>query len=98
MSKQYYKPSIRERLCRKLLMMEPRGYLCERVLLRQMGNTQNKRVVEELALLLSDGFVIRLGTGRRGNPFRIILSETWPFNKCPLCGHVEHPDAPKFKS
>ena len=94
MPKQYYKPGIRERLIRKLKSMGSQGYLFERTLLRQLGGRERPQIAEELSSLLSEGFVHRLGTGRRGDPFRLILSGTWPFNKCPLCGHTEYPAPP----
>lgn len=90
-SNQYHKASTREVLIRKLRTIGDQGFLYERAIPRTISHTRRKQVVKELALLLSEGFLTRLGTGRRGDPHRIILSPSWPFNKCPMCGHVEYP-------
>jgi len=84
----YYKASTREMLIRRLQTIG-RNSVFERAALRLLPSSRRKQARAELALLLSEGFVIRLGTGRRGDGYRIILSGTWPFNKCPLCGHVK---------
>jgi hypothetical protein len=89
--KQYEKVSAREILIRKLKDMGEQGFLYERAIPRIVSSSRRKQVASELALLLSEGFVVRFGTGRRGSPHCISLSKTWPFNKCPLCGHTEHP-------
>jgi len=44
-----------------------------------------------LSELLTAGFVHQTGLGTRGMPFKIVLSGTWPYNVCPLCGHVSFP-------
>lgn len=67
------------------------GFLYERAIPRAVSASRRKQIVKELSVLLGEGYVIRLGTGRRGDPFRIVLSATWPHNKCPLCGHIEFP-------
>ncbi len=84
---------IRERLIRKLQAAHiSQGFAYERAILEQMGASRRKRVEVELSSLLDEGFVIRIGTGRRGSAHRLTLSATWPFDKCALCGHVKPPE------
>lgn len=85
----YHKPSIRERLIRKLNKVSSPTF--ERVLIREMGSRCYKQTIKELSGLLSQGFVVRLGTGHRGDAYRIALSKTWPFDKCPMCGCTQTP-------
>lgn len=96
-SKKYVRGSVRERLIRKLSVVTARGFVFERELLRLFTSSDHSKVVEQLSSLISEGYAHRLGTGRRGDPHRIVLSATWPFNKCPLCGHVEFPAPPEVK-
>lgn len=87
----YMKGSIREKLIRRLRASTLKGFAFERELLRQFTSPQRGSVIKELNLLISEGYACRLGMGRQGDPHRIVLNSTWPFNKCPLCGHVEFP-------
>lgn len=87
--------SIRERLIRKLIAVTAQGFVFERNLLRQFTASQRADVAEQLSALISEGYAYRLGMGGRGDPHRIALSATWPYNKCPLCGHIEFPASTK---
>ena len=53
------------------------------------GSTRGlaKQVISEL---LSENYIIVVGTGRRGNPEKIVLSAGWPAAKCPMCGSTKH--------
>jgi hypothetical protein len=93
-NKRLARPSTRELLIRLLKAMDA-GFLYERDIPNRLGSSRRKEAIAELSVLLSEGYIIRLGTGHRGDPFRIILSGTWPFNKCPLCGHVAFPNTSK---
>lgn len=84
----------RELLIRLLRDIPNGGFLYERAIPRMVASSRRRQVMKELSLLLSEGFINRLGTGKRGDPHRIVLSAIWPFNKCPLCGHVEYPTPP----
>ncbi len=82
--------TIRERLIRKLQAAHiSQGFAYERTILEQMGTSRRQRAKAELSSLLDEGFVVRLGTGRRGHAHRLTLNATWPFDKCPLCGRVK---------
>jgi len=89
-NKRLARPSTRELIIRLLKAMGT-GFLYERDIPNRLGSSRRKEAIAELSTLLSEGYILRLGTGHRGDPFRIMLSGTWPFNKCPLCGHVEFP-------
>ena len=86
----------REILIRMLQEMPEGGFIYERAIPRLVSSSRRKQIIKELSTLLGEGYVVRLGTGRRGDPHRIVLSATWPFNKCPLCGHVEFPAPPRL--
>lgn len=87
--------STREVLIRILRGIPDSGFMYERAIPRAVSASRRKQIVKELSTLLGEGYVIRLGTGRRGDPHRIVLNVTWPFNKCPLCGHIEFPASTK---
>ena len=83
----------KEKMIRVLRELSTDAPATERAIYRRFS--QSKRGLKDaqraLAELLSQGYVNRLGTGRRDSPFRIVLSSTWEHNKCPLCGHVVRP-------
>jgi hypothetical protein len=85
--------NVKEKLAQLFQGMVPGARVSERELERQFSSAKRaqKEVHNQLSNLLSEGYILRLGTGHRGNPFRYILSLTWPYNKCPFCGHVEYP-------
>ena len=87
MSKEHFKDDIRLRLCQQFIDTNLQEPILERALLRQFSGPRQKKAIEELSLLLSEGFLNRLGTGRRNNPFRITRSGSQPINRCPYCHH-----------
>lgn len=74
---------VRERLIR--LIQSSQQPILRRKLVSTFDVSRRKEAEQELSLLVSEGYVNPLGTGRRGMPFRVVTSETWPFNKCPFC-------------
>lgn len=87
--RRYTRASLRERLIQKLNQPTDRPFFFERTVLHWFSAKQRAAVVAQLSSLLSDGYVHRLGTGKQSDPFRIVRSKAWPFEVCPLCGHVK---------
>ncbi len=79
---------VKERLIR-LIQLSSEGPVLRRKLIQTFDASRRKEAEFELSSLISAGYVNPLGTGRRGSPLMVITSATWPFNKCPLCGHIE---------
>jgi hypothetical protein len=57
-------------------------------LIEAFDKSRRAKAAQELSNLIGAGYVNVLGTGRRGSPIRILRNKAWPFDKCPLCGHV----------
>ena len=82
----------RLRLVRILQEIPPGGFIYETRIYKRFSSKRTKQeIADVLAEFLSKGFIHRLGTGRRGDACRIILSKAWPYNRCPLCNHIEYP-------
>jgi hypothetical protein len=85
----------RLRMIRVLQEIKPGSYIYEtRIYSRFTSKRTEREIREVLDEFLSKGYIYRLGTGKRGSPFKIVLSKAWPHNRCPFCGHVEHPATP----
>ena len=79
--------NVRERLIR-LIQLSPSTSVLNRKLIRSFDKSRRAEAEIELSLLISQGYVNPIGTGRRGSPKMVTISPTWPFNKCPLCGLI----------
>jgi hypothetical protein len=74
---------VRERLIRMLISGEPLSLTRIR-----KSFDKSRRVIceQELSNLISEGVLLKTGTGRRGYPYMIQLSPVYPISvKCPLC-------------
>src|ERR1700730_18676253 len=90
------KSDARLRMIRVLQEIEPGGFVYETRIYKRFSSSRTEREIREiLDEFLSKGYVYRLGLGRRGSPYKIILSSTWPHNRCPLCNHIEYPSVSK---
>jgi hypothetical protein len=86
----------RLRMIRVLQEIPPGGFIYETRIYKRFSSKRTKQeIADVLAEFLSKGYIHRLGTGRRGDACRIILSSTWPHNRCPLCNHIEYPTVSK---
>jgi predicted HTH transcriptional regulator len=54
-------------------------------LVRRFNTSDRPRSDSEIGRLLSDGFLIVTGTGRRGDPLTVHIGPAFPKNKCPMC-------------
>jgi hypothetical protein len=80
--------NVKERLIRMIQSSpKPPHY---RNLIQSFDKSRRAQAIVELSFLLSAGYIHMLGTGRRGQPHRVVISGTWPFNKCPMCGQKCH--------
>lgn len=79
--------NVRERLIRQ--MQSSQEPVLRRKLILSFDKSRRAQAGEELSVMISSGYLNLLGTGRRGQPHRLIVSGTWPHDKCPMCGHSE---------
>ena len=83
MDRAEYTCKIRERIIRSLWNSPP---LTVRAVERIFDKSRRLSVRAEISLMRSEGIVNQIGLGTRGNPFKLLLSGTYPFNVfCPLC-------------
>lgn len=84
--------NVKHRLIR-LIQEHGAQAILRRDLIRAFDISRRADAEKELSSLISVGYVNALGLGHRGSPARVIISPTWPFNICPLCGqntiHIE---------
>lgn len=59
--------------------------ITERALLNSVGKSYRSQAKEQISLLLSEQFLIRLGLGRRGSPYQLIFGPNASIT-CPCCG------------
>lgn len=74
---------LRDRLVR--LVRSDGRPVARRDLIRRCGMSYQKQADEQIGLLLSDGVLITIGSGHRGNPVRLIAGPNWPALICPTC-------------
>lgn len=67
------------------LMMSGTLPITERALLNRIGKSYRSQAQEQISLLLSEQFLIRLGLGRRGSPYQLIFGPNASIT-CPCCG------------
>ena len=78
----YYTDKIRERLIRLLWD----GPMLRRAIDRKFDKTRRLAAQEELSLLISEGVILSTGSGRRGHPNKVQLSQVYPLQRlCPFC-------------
>jgi hypothetical protein len=90
------KSDARLRMIRVLQEITPGSFVYETRIYRRFSSKRTEREIRDVLIeFLEMGYIHRLGTGRRGDPFKIILSTAWPHNRCPLCNHIEYPTVSK---
>lgn len=77
------KQVIRERVVRLIREKSP---IFKRSLEQLFAGSTRKLAEQVISDLLSENYIVEVGTGRRGNPKKIIVSAGWPLDKCPMCG------------
>ncbi len=75
---------VEERLIRLIRELAP---VYERTLFSRFWKSKKAEAERALSRLISIGFIHRIGTGKRGHPFRIIFNAAFPADRCPLCYH-----------
>ena len=79
-----YTSKIRERIIR--MLWNESGLVTLRHLEQSFDKSRRRAALDEISLLVSEGVLHRIGSGRRGDPFKLLLSRTYPFKVfCPLC-------------
>ena len=79
---------VRERIIRIMdSVTKPPNYgeFTRRELRNLFGHTYRKQVDDMIGQLLSEGVLFSLGTGRSGDPVKIIMNRNYPSHICPLC-------------
>ena len=61
------------------------GFIRRRVLERKIGPNYRSQSDEQISQMLSEGILVQIGTGVRGDPFAVGLNTNFPPHICPCC-------------
>jgi hypothetical protein len=74
---------IKERLIRIFQHIDKS--ITHRAIVKGFDESRRKEAESHLSDMLNSGLINRMGTGKRGSPFKYNRSINWPHNTCPMC-------------
>jgi hypothetical protein len=69
-----------------IIRKQPEMKMSRTNLVREFGATLRAQAAEQVSQMLSEGHLVPLGRGTRGDPKVVMVNTNYPGHDCPCCG------------